>query len=197
MHNQKPITGGNESSEKVIVLIHGRGGNSVEIMSFAEQFFPELKFISIQADESNWFPYSFSEPRDKNEPYLSSALDAVDRAVKESGVSKENLFIMGFSQGACLAAEYASRNPDKYGGIICFSGGLIGKEVKSPERSMEGTKIVFGCSEEDPFIPLPRVKESVTAFKKSGADVREHIYPGSSHTITEEEIYLAREIIET
>lgn len=97
---------------------------------------------------------------------------------------------MGFSQGACLALEFAARNAKKYGGIVAFTGGLIGKtlDLNKYRGNLEGTKVFIGTSEDDPYIPLTRAQESKEVLKALGASVTLKVYPGNSHTVTEEEI---------
>ncbi len=194
MHDQKPIISG-IGSKRIIILLHGRGSNTEDILSFAEQHLSPSKFIALQADNNQWYPYPFLMPKEKNEPYLSAALQAVDRVIKQTKAPLKDIFILGFSQGACLAAEYAAQHPDKYGGIIVCSGGLIGEKIAPPKSSMKETPIFFGCSQNDPFIPISRVKESINALKASKAKVTEHIYPGHSHTISDAEIKLINLIL--
>ena len=105
--------------------------------------------------------------------------------------------LLGFSQGACLALEYAVRHPARYGGIVAFSGGLIGPPGTTwPETgAFDGTPAFLGCSDVDPHIPLDRVTESAAVLARMGADVSKHIYPNMGHTVNEDEIARARGII--
>lgn len=194
MHDQKPLIK-NANSDRIIILLHGRGGSAKDLMQFAEQYLPKSKFIALQADNNEWYPYPFLYPKKENEPFLSSALKAIHKTIISTKVPLENIFILGFSQGACLAAEYASQNPAKYGGIFVCSGGLIGDKISPPIKSMQKTPIFFGCSLNDPHIPISRVNESIDAFEKKDALITKHLYPGHSHTITDKEIQLINEII--
>ena len=54
----------------------------------------------------------------------------------------------------------------------------------------------LGCSDTDPHIPLQRVQETTSLLKAMGADVTERIYPNMDHTINDEELELARKLIE-
>jgi phospholipase/carboxylesterase len=193
MHNEMFAAGA--SKERAVILLHGRGGSAEDMIDFAKQFLRDTLLIAPQADNSVWYPQRFLAPREQNEPHLSAALQAISRAVRATKLPTDKIVIVGFSQGACLASEFAARNPGKYGGIVAFSGGLIGDRAEPPAKSMEGTPMFFGCSQHDPYIPLPRVEESVAAFKTAGASVRTHLYPGNSHTITEVELQAALDII--
>src|SRR5690606_17764379 len=84
------------------------------------------------ATNNTWYPHSFIAPVEQNEPALDSALSLVDHVVAEidgHGMPLEHVFIVGFSQGACLALEYAARHARRYGGVVAFTGGLIGETL--------------------------------------------------------------------
>ena len=137
---------------------------------------------------------------EQNEPYLSSALNVVDKIIKqveEQGIATEKIFIGGFSQGACLASEYVIRNPKRYGGLLVFSGGYIGpmNTPREPAGDLHGMPAFLGCSDMDPHIPLQRVKETTSLLKSMSAQVVEKIYPNMGHTIIDDEIQQAQELI--
>jgi predicted esterase len=140
-------------------------------------------------------------PHAANQPYLDSALHLVGRllaTVGERGIPAERVALLGFSQGACLALEYAARNPRRYGAVLALSGGLIGDRI-APQNytgSLAGTPVFLGCSDVDPFIPLERVQESITVMAHLDADVTERIYPGAAHTIVADEIKNVQRIVD-
>ncbi|MGE5418755.1 MAG: alpha/beta hydrolase [Chloroflexota bacterium] len=182
-----------ETAANALVLLHGRGGTAEDIMMLADEFCDDTFYIAApRATGNSWYPNSFLSPEDSNEPWLTSALQTVKRLVNDISehVPTEKIFIMGFSQGACLSLEFAARNPAAWAGIAAFSGGLIGEMIR-PEKysgSFPGTKIFIGNSDTDPHIPFLRVKESAELLMNRDADVLLRIYPGMGHTITQEEI---------
>ena len=113
------------------ILIHGRGGSAEDILSLASEFRSnDVAYIAPQAAGSAWYPNSFLFPINENEPNLSSALRVIEGLVSALGrqlVAAERIAIVGFSQGACLALEYAARHAQRYRGIVALSGGLIGR----------------------------------------------------------------------
>jgi phospholipase/carboxylesterase len=102
----------------------------------------------------------------------------------------ERIVLLGFSQGACLALEFAARNARRYGGVVGLSGGLIGPDgtPRDYAGSLAGTPVFLGCSDVDSHIPLTRVHESTKVLRALGGDVTEKIYPGMAHTIVQDEI---------
>lgn len=198
-HADQPIlTAGapNGAAEAALVLLHGRGATANGILGLGDDLNRSgIAFIAPQAARSTWYPYSFMAPREQNQPYLDSALTAVDDAVEvavDAGVPRERVGIVGFSQGACLASEYAFRNPARYGGVAALSGGLIGPDgttwPKKENEPFAGTPALFGCSDDDPHIPEQRVHESAAAYRQCGAEVTERIYEGVGHTVVEDEM---------
>jgi phospholipase/carboxylesterase len=117
-------------------------------------------YLAPQAAGHTWYPHRFIEPVSVNEPYLASALSVlgalVDRVVA-GGVSRERIGLLGFSQGACLALEFARRQGRRFGAVIGFSGGLIGETVPPAapgDRRFDAMSVFLGCSERDPHIPI-------------------------------------------
>jgi phospholipase/carboxylesterase len=196
-HQGKPlVTGGTdlEEAEAAMVAVHGRGATARSIVDMAGEVHEEgLAVLAPQAERNSWYPDSFLAPVEENEPGLSSGLRAVGDAVDgatEAGLSAERVLLLGFSQGACLASEYAARNPRRYGGLAVLSGGLIGETVdrEAYEGDLEGTPVFLGCSDVDPHIPEERVHETAEVFGLLGADVTERIYEGMGHGVNEDEL---------
>lgn len=189
-------------ADKVVIMIHGRGASAQSILGLS-QYFPteKIAYLAPQATGGTWYPYSFLAPMDQNEPGLSSGLEVigqiVDRLVNEYGVSKDKIYFLGFSQGACLALEYVARNAGKYGGVFGLSGGLIGPPgtPRDYEGTFEGTPVFLGCSDVDSHIPKERVVESGEVFKRMGAETTVRLYKNFGHSINEDEIDFVNQIL--
>lgn len=190
-----------DQASGAMILIHGRGASPEDIMELGSHLpHPEFVYLAPRAANNTWYPYSFLAPMAQNEPYLSSALQMMADLVahiQEAGMPAEKIILGGFSQGACLASEFAAQNARRYGGLLLFSGGLIGPPgtARSYEGSLDGTPVFIGCSDIDPHIPLERVDETAEELNRLGAVVNKKIYPGMSHTIIQDEIDQAYKII--
>ena len=115
-------------------------------------------------------------------------VDDIIGQIVTTGIPKTKILLLGFSQGACLALEYAVRNPQRYGGIVGLSGGLIGDVIREHSGSMDETPIFLGCSDNDFHIPKERVIESAAVFRGLGASVTDRLYPNLGHTVNEDEL---------
>ena len=177
-----------------LILVHGRGGTAEGMLSLtAELTQSGFAFLAPQAEGNTWYPLSFLAPIERNEPYLSGALDALAGLLEqlaEAGIPTERTILLGFSQGACLVLEFAARNAKRYGGLAGLSGGLIGPDgtPRDYPGSLVGTPVFLGCSDVDPHIPRERVVESGQVLERLGGKVTVQIYPGMGHTVNQNEL---------
>jgi predicted esterase len=186
----------------VAVLLHGRGASAQDILGLAEGLSaPGVAYVAPQAADGTWYPYSFLAPLTQNEPKLGSALRMLSRLLEELGrreVLRERIALMGFSQGACLALEFAARNAARYAAVAALTGGLVGPPgtARDYPGSFDGTPIFLGSSDVDPHVPLERVRESSAVLTRMGARVDERIYPGMAHTVNADELKAVNALLE-
>lgn len=203
-HQGQPVlTAGKplHEAKAAMILVHGRGADAESILDLADFLsYPKMIYLAPQANGNTWYPYSFLSPIPQNEPGLSSALQVLADLVAQveaTGIPAERIILAGFSQGACLASEFVARNAQRYGGLLAFSGGLIGPPgtPRDYPGSLAGTPIFLGCSDVDFHIPKERVQESADVFTRLGATVTMRLYPGMDHTIIQDEIAEAQKIV--
>ena len=196
MHPERIVTGGKPlaTATNVLLMLHGRGGSAQDILSLAQYLnVTNFALLAPQATGHSWYPQSFLAPSAQNEPALSSALSMLTDLLGElegQGLNRKNLYLLGFSQGACLTLEFAARNANRYGGIVAFTGGLIGDTIDAGKYRGDfgGTPVFMGTSDPDFHMPVERVRASATLLKQMGATVTEKIYPNRGHTISQDEL---------
>ena len=205
MHTKNIITAGAklDQAKKVLILIHGRGGTARDILNLAN-YFPVKDFalVAPEATNNTWYPYSFIASPKQNEPWLSSALEELLdllEEIKNKGISSENIYFGGFSQGACLAAEFITRNADRFGGAFLFTGGLIGDQINKEnyKGDFNGTPVFIGTGNPDPHFPVERVLKTQKIMESMNAQVNVQVYEGRPHTISQDEIQRANNLIFT
>ena len=192
-----------EQSAGAVITVHGRNAGPENILDLVPRFArPQLAYLAPAAANRTWYPFPFISEIDKNEPGISSGLAVLDGLVQKlvsKGIQRSSIFLCGFSQGACLASEFAVRHADRFGGVIVFSGGLIGPpgtHWNSYQGSFAGTPVFLGCSDTDSHIPRGRVEESAAVFTRMGAKVTMKLYPNMGHLVSDDEIAAAQEILD-
>jgi len=201
--NQPVLASGHKlaAAAGAVILLHGRGATAEDILILGQEFdHPEFAYLAPQAAGNTWYPYSFLAPIAQNEPWLTSALNKLANIVEDisqAGIAPEKIVIAGFSQGACLASEFVARNAARFGGLIAFSGGLIGPPGTqfSYAGKLEGMPAFFGGVDPDAHVPWQRVQESASVLAALGADVLVRRYPGLPHSVNPQEIEEARKLI--
>jgi phospholipase/carboxylesterase len=203
MHKKNIQTAGKslKEAEKALIMVHGRGANARDILGLVSHLnVSEYALLAPEATNNTWYPYSFMAKPEQNEPWLSSALNLLKEAVDEAtnqGIAAENIYFLGFSQGACLTLEYVTRNAQKFGGVVAYTGGLIGDKINQENYSgdFNGTPIFIGTGNPDPHVPLERVNESVSILQKMNAKVHLQVHEGRPHSISPDEIEEANRLI--
>jgi len=204
-HRDRPVRragGPADGAPGAIVALHGRGSSAVDILGVVETVSPPgLAWLAPDAAGATWYPNSFLAPLESNQPGLDSALATVDRLVGElvaAGIPHQRIALLGFSQGACLALEYAARHARRWGAVVGLSGGLIGPPGTSRDYDpgdLAGTPVFLGCSDIDPHIPLDRVRETAAVLTRLGGTVDERVYPAMGHTVNRDEVTAVRALL--
>lgn len=185
------------------ILLHGRDRTREEKVVLASSFqLDGIRWLAPAADTGSWYPGRFFDPVAVNEPFLSQAIDRIDRVVDEAGeggrLGPSQIFLVGFSQGACLALEYALRRPGRSGALVVFTGSIFGApgEVRSfPPDLLGGLRVLVTGSDSDEWIPEASTRETARLLSELGAEVRLRVYKGRPHIVSPEELAEARDFI--
>ena len=187
-----------------VILLHGRGGSADDIATLASVLAIDgLAFLVPEATGHTWYPQRFIAPLAANEPWLGSALGVVGSLVAQATAARipqAKVALAGFSQGACLALEFAARTPARYGAVIGFSGGLIGppdqpRPAAPAGASLAGTPVFLGCGDVDGHIPVASVEASAAILRGLGGVIDLRLYPNMGHTINQDELDAARALL--
>lgn len=190
-----------ERTEKVLVMLHGRGGSASDILTLSQYLEVEnFTLLAPQAANNTWYPLSFLAPAEDNEPWLSSALDVVQKTVDhamEAGIRKENIYFFGFSQGACLALEFLARKADRFGGAVALIGGVIGKTIDRSHYKGDFSQMPLFLSTSNPdfHVPIERVYATANIFREMNAEVTEKVYDGMGHNINPDQMEWANRVV--
>jgi predicted esterase len=184
------------------IMVHGRGRDPEDVLGIADRLqLGDVAYLAPAAFENSWYPNRFMEPLEKNQPWLGYALERLDTLLSElaaNGFGARQVVLLGFSQGACLVTEYAVRNAKRWGGVVAFTGGLIGPPGSAWKfgGDFAGTPVFLGTSDLDEWVPEPRVRETAKIMTALGADVSLKVYPAMEHVVCKDEIRRARRLFE-
>src|SRR5665213_277445 len=199
------LRGNTNDPKRALLLFHGRGSNAGNMLKLSDNVSigEDMLICAPEASGHEWYPHRFIVPREENEPHLSSALGVVAALIalcdETYNIKQSNLILAGFSQGACVVADYIARNPQTYAGTCIFSGGLIGsdEEIQGYERkgNLEETPLYIGCDEREPHIPRKRVEATADVLQKLNANVTSRLYSGLGHAIHSDGIGFLQQLV--
>lgn len=185
------------------ILLHGRDRTREEKVVLASSFrLDGIRWLAPAADTGSWYPGRFFDPLEVNEPHVSEAIERIDQVVDDASeggrVGPGRIFLVGFSQGACLALEYVLRRPGRCGALVVFTGGIFGppeEPRRFPPGLLSGLRVLLTGSDADDWIPEESTRQTARILTELGAEVTLRIYPGRPHIVSEEELEEARQFI--
>jgi phospholipase/carboxylesterase len=187
---------GIQAPEFVMIGLHGRNANKYAFFPFVRQMaFLHTKWILPSAtyasetseDIRHWFDHL---THDSTEIALSRSLinDIIDAEIAK-GILAENIFLIGFSQGAIMSVDTVLRYGQRLGGIVALSGYVANPELLLNERSNanHAIPIFWGHGTRDEIITVERGRKHAGILQEMGYDVDYHEYD-STHRIISQEV---------
>lgn len=150
-----------------------------------------VRYVLPDAPGQSWYDAkAVAPPTPETETQLSDALGRVAEAVAvaRSECAGVPLVLIGFSQGACLVAEYLMRG-DRADMAAMLTGCRVGAVSDAlPTAQLDGMPIYCANGNTDPWIPPWAFDKAVAGFVAMGARVRSDVFPGRPHEISAGEI---------
>jgi phospholipase/carboxylesterase len=193
-------------AESAGILLHGRSRTKQEMLDLATGLeIGGTRWLAPYADQGLWYPGRFMEPLESNEPFLTRSVERCHRLVQDASeggrLNPQQLFIVGFSQGACIAVEYAMRHPGSCAAIVVFSGCLMGPAGTdwhpAGGKTLRGLRVFLTGSDMDEWIPEERTRQTAQVLADLGADVEMRVYPSRPHLVSNFELSEARSFLAT
>ena len=203
MHTKEIFISGKklEEATKAVIMIHGRNSSAYDILGLSSVLnVSDYALLAPQPTSYSWYPKSFLAPPAQNEPWLTAAITIIrdiTEDINRKDIPSENIYFVGFSQGACLAPEFVARHARRWGGVAAFTGGLIGDKIypENYKGDFAGTPVFIGSADPDAHVPAERVHDTASILTSMNAAVTEKIYPGMGHTISKEEVENANNVV--
>lgn len=202
----KPLSGG--QAKQLVVFLHGLGADGHDLIGLSSHIgkvLPDAAFIAPNAPEPcdmapmghQWFSLqdrSYGQMlagAQAAAPKLNGFLDEVMGLLE---IPEDQLYIIGFSQGTMMALYTMPRRPKACGGIIGFSGALIGGDALVHEaQSRPPVLLVHGDADE--VVPFDALAYARDGLKTANIPVQTVERHRLGHSIDQEGLAAAMKFI--
>ncbi|QUS35431.1 alpha/beta hydrolase [Falsirhodobacter algicola] len=198
-----PATG---TADSMVIFVHGFGANGADLLGLSAPLAPHLPrtvFIAPDAPERcpgspggfQWFPIprldgSTQLMMEEGFARATTQLQAfIDERLAEEGIAPERLVLIGFSQGSMMSLEVGPRRVPQIGGIVAFSGKLIGPERLADAPSRPPVLLAHG--DQDPVVPFEEMGLAGDALVSAGFQTFGHVMKDTGHGIAPDGLSVA------
>jgi phospholipase/carboxylesterase len=182
---------------QLVLLFHGYGADEENLRPVGERLaaeYPQALVVSLRAPQPTtfgcgyqWFAIDEADDAQRVER-VESAMPVFIAAVRhwqqEAQVGPEATVLIGFSQGAIMALEAASR-----GGAVALAGrvvALAGRYATLPQAAPADTTVFLVHGQDDSVMPCVHTVEGSQHLAALGADVVADVLPFAGHEINDE-----------
>jgi phospholipase/carboxylesterase len=163
-----------QEKNPLLVLIHGYGSNEEDLFSFASELPEEYYIISLRAPfdmqfgSYAWYSINFDANENKfsnlEEARISRDLIAnfIDELILKYPIDKDNISLLGFSQGSVLSYAIALSYPEKIKKVVALSG-YLNLEILTEDyqkNDLKKLKIFTSHGTVDQVIPVDWARKS-------------------------------------
>jgi phospholipase/carboxylesterase len=188
-------------AKAVCIFVHGRGQSPEEMERHVLKRLaaPGVAFILPRAPAGAWYAARAVDPLTPvAHAELSAAIDHLAAAVAAARgeLPGRPLVLAGFSQGACLAIEYACAGLPAPDALVAFTGCRVG--VAADERAQAlagGLPVYLSGADADPWIPVEAFADAAQSLGRQGARLRADLFPGRAHEVSEPEVAMLAAIL--
>jgi len=184
-------------SERTLLLLHGTGGNERDLLPLGKELDPSASLLSPRGKVlENGMPRFFRrlaegvfdlEDLQKRTQELG---DFVISATKHYEIDNQQIFAVGYSNGANIAASMLLLRPEVLSAAILFRAMV--PRIPKTKPNLNSKWIWIGAGSHDPIVPASNTKELVGLLRSAGADVTIRFFQ-SGHELTSDDVDLARE----
>jgi phospholipase/carboxylesterase len=175
----------------LLILIHGYGSNEEDLFSFADHLPNNAYIISLRAPYDMmygsyaWYAINFDANQNKfsdveqAKTSIQLISNFITNITNTLPIDKENVTLIGFSQGCILSLATAFQFPKKIKNIVGLSGYLNEDLIPNDFNLKELQNINFFVSHgtDDQVIPFEWAKKIVPYFEKNNIPLTFKDYP--------------------
>jgi phospholipase/carboxylesterase len=175
----------------LLLLLHGYGSNEADLFSFATELPGEYYIISAQAPYDlqygsyAWYAINF----DANENKFSDLDQAresrdlianfIEELIANYPIDKDNVSLLGFSQGAILSYAIALSQPEKIKNVIALSGYANAEMMQAnyQNNDFSNLRIFHSHGTVDQVIPVEWARKTGPFLKELNINATYKEYP--------------------
>lgn len=184
----------------LLLLLHGVGSNENDLFGLAPYLDERFLIISVHAPNTlgpgsyAWFDVDFTPQGPVIDPAQAEAsrealIDFIGEAITAYGVNPNQVYMMGFSQGAIMSASVALTRPDLVAGVVLMSGRIL-PEIQSlmaASEKLEGLPILVVHGVADTVLPINHGRASSRLLASLPVELTYHEYP-IGHEVSQESL---------
>ncbi|HZG70951.1 MAG TPA: alpha/beta hydrolase, partial [Chondromyces sp.] len=186
---------GIDQSKPVLLLLHGTGGNELDLLPIAEMIDKEASVLSVRGEVlENGMPRFFKRLAEgvfdeEDLVFRTKQLNEfLDEASKKHGFNRDQVIAIGYSNGANIAASLLFHYEDALRGAILHHPMVPRRGIELP--NLKSIPIFISAGKNDPICPSEESKELQMKFEEAGGDVRMH-WENNGHSLTHTEVIAA------
>jgi phospholipase/carboxylesterase len=185
----------------LVLLLHGYGSNEDDLFSIAPLIDPGLSVASVRAPHAlgpgafAWFDIDFTQSAirmDADEALRSRdrAIGIISELLSSYRVDISQVYLIGFSQGAVIAAAIGLKRPDLIAGIVMMSGAVLAESLMdaAPMAELEGLNMLVVHGRQDPVLPVELARSSKQVLGALPIDLT-YCEFDMGHQVTDESLY--------
>jgi len=166
----------------LLVLLHGYGSDESDLFSFAEELPNELFIISLRAPHklqpygNAWYAINFDAQQNKwndieqAQEAMKIIVSCIEQACTQYDLDKNNVSLLGFSQGCILSMALAINHPELIKNVIGLSGYICKEFIEEHRTKKDFSHLNFYCSHgsSDQVIPVDWARETPNFLTEKG-----------------------------
>ena len=166
----------------LLVLLHGYGSDESDLFSFADELPNELFILSLRAPHklqpygNAWYAINFDAQQNKwndveqAQEAMKIIVSCIEQACTQYDLDKNNVSLLGFSQGCILSMALAINHPELIKNVIGLSGYLCEEFIDEDRTKKDFSHLDFYCSHgsSDQVIPVDWARETPNFLTEKG-----------------------------
>ncbi len=189
---------GQSKKSPALFFLHGYGSNMYDLFQLSHFFPDDWSYISLQApntvtyDGWSWFDlnpiniFELVNPQQIIDSQKKIEL-SINICMEKLKIDSDNIFLLGFSQGACLTLYTGLKSPEKYKGIVSLCGWFSDKYFMDQldQKNLNKLEIFIGNGIQDQRININNARDSVKDLISLGTNPK-YVEYNCDHTIPNE-----------